>query len=198
VPAGYALRLVRGTAQAKPPIVPRRRKSMLRAILLSLVAAVFPGLMALSASTDLMTMTIPNAIPLALALGYLALAAALGVPPETVALGLSCGLAMLAAAFFLFWRNWIGGGDAKLAAAIALWLGWGAIADFALSASICGGLLTLGILALRMQPLPEALARRAFIARLTCPGAGVPYGVALAVAGLIQFPRSPVWLAAVA
>jgi prepilin peptidase CpaA len=166
-------------------------------ILVSLVAAVFPGLMLLSASMDLMTMTIPNAIPLALAIGYLALAAALGVPPETVAFGLSCGLAILAAAFFLFSRNWIGGGDAKLAAAIAVWMGWDAIADYAVCASICGGLLTLAILALRAQPLPVALARRAWIARLSRPGAGVPYGIALAAAGLILFPRSPVWLAAI-
>ena len=166
-------------------------------ILVSLVAAVFPGLMALSASMDLMTMTIPNAIPLALALGYLGLAAALGVPPATVAFGLSCGLAILAAAFVLFCRNWIGGGDAKLAAAIAVWMGWGAIVDYAVWASICGGLLTVAILALRAQPLPRTLARRAWIARLRRPGAGVPYGIALAAAGLILFPRSPVWLAAV-
>ena len=106
------------------------------ALLVALVARVFPGLMALSASMDLMTMTIPNAIPLALALGYLGLSAALGLPAETVAFGLACGLAVLGVAFFMFTRNWIGGGDAKLAAAIALWLGWGGVLDFAVTASI--------------------------------------------------------------
>ena len=116
--------------------------------------------MALSALMDLMTMTIPNAIPLALGLGYFASAAALGVTPETVAFGLSCGLAMLAITFLMFCRDWIGGGDAKLAAAIALWMGWGAILDYAVSASICGGVLTLAILAVRAQPLPAALARQ--------------------------------------
>jgi prepilin peptidase CpaA len=171
---------------------------MLSAVLLSLVATVFPGLMALSASMDIMTMRIPNAIPLALALGYFALAAALGLPPATVALSLSCGLAMLAVTFFMFCRNWIGGGDAKLAAAIALWMGWGAIFDYVVYASILGGVVTLAVLAARAQPLPEALARTPWIARLCNPGAGVPYGVALAAAGVIQFPHSPVWLAAVA
>jgi prepilin peptidase CpaA len=168
------------------------------AVFVSLVASLFPGLMALSASMDLMTMTIPNAIPLTLALGYFALAAALGLPAATVAFGLSCGLAMLSVTFFMFCRNWIGGGDAKLAAAIALWLGWGAILDYAVYASICGGVLTLAILAARAQPLPEALGRTPWIARLCHPGAGVPYGIALAAAGVIQFPYSPVWLAAVA
>ncbi len=168
------------------------------AILVALAATVFPGLMVLSASMDLMTMTIPNVVPFALALGYVGLSAALGLPAETVALGLACGLAALGIGFLMFCRNWIGGGDAKLAAAIALWLGWGALLDYALTASITGGLLTLAILAARAQQLPEALARQPWIARLRRPGAGVPYGIALAAAGLIQFPHSPVWLAAVA
>jgi prepilin peptidase CpaA len=168
------------------------------ALLVALVAAVFPGLMALSASMDLMTMTIPNAIPLALALGYVGLAAALGVPVETVAFALTCGLAALGVGLFMFNHNWIGGGDAKLAAAIALWLGWGGLLNFAVTASIGGGLLTLAILAARTQPLPEAFQRQTWIARLRRPGGGVPYGIALAVAGVIQFPHSPIWLAAVA
>lgn len=166
-------------------------------LVVSLVTAVFPALMALSASMDLVTMTIPNAIPLALALGYFASAAALGLTPQTVAFGLSCGFAMLAVAFLMFCRDWIGGGDAKLAAAIALWMGWGAILDYAVSASICGGVLTLAILALRAQPVPDALARWTWIARLRTPGAGVPYGIALAAAGMLEFPHSPVWRAAV-
>ena len=166
-------------------------------VLVPLVAAVFPGLMALSASMDLMTMTIPNAIPFALALGYFGLAVALPLQPETVAFGALCGLAMLAITFLMFCRDWIGGGDAKLAAAIALWIGWGAILDYAIDASIFGGVLTFAILALRAQPLPEALAGRSWIARLRSPGAGVPYGIALAAAGLLQFPHSPVWRAAV-
>jgi prepilin peptidase CpaA len=143
-------------------------------------------------------MTIPNAIPLALALGYVTVAAGLSLPSDTVAFGLSCGLVMLAVTFCMFRRNWIGGGDAKLAAATALWLGWGGIVDYAVYASICGGVLTIAILALRLQPLPGAVARRSWIARLSRPGAGVPYGIALAAAGIIQFPHSPVWLAAVA
>lgn len=105
---------------------------------------------------------------------------------------------MLAVTFLMFCRDWIGGGDAKLAAAIALWMGWGAILDYAVSASICGGVLTLAILAVRARPLPDALARRTWIARLRNPGAGVPYGIALAAAGMLQFPHSPVWRAAVA
>ena len=169
---------------------------MLTALIVSVVATTFPGLMALAAAMDLMTMTIPNAIPLALALGYLALAAAVALPPATLAFGLSCGLAVLLATFLMFCRHWIGGGDAKLAAATALWLGWGAILDYALAAAVIGGLLTLAILAARAVPLPKILARRRSIARLCRADAGVPYGIALAAAGLLEFPHSAAWLAA--
>jgi prepilin peptidase CpaA len=165
--------------------------------LASLVTGIFPSLMALSASMDLLTMTIPNAIPLTLGLGYFACAAVLGLTPETIFFGITCGLAMLTVTFVMFCRDWIGGGDAKLAAAIALWLGWGGILDYAVSASICGGVLTLAILTVRVQPLPAALARRTWIARLRSPGAGVPYGIALAAAGVLEFPHSPLWRAAV-
>jgi prepilin peptidase CpaA len=56
---------------------------------------------------------------------------------------------MLVFVFGLFARGWIGGGDAKLAAAIALWLGFDHLSDYAHSASILGGLLTVSIILLR-------------------------------------------------
>src|SRR5258708_10452606 len=91
---------------------------------------VFPALMAFSASSDLFTMTISNRVSVALVIGYLALAVAMRLPFDTVAVHLSCGLAVLVVAFILFSQGWIGGGDAKLAAATALWLGWAPLLDY--------------------------------------------------------------------
>ena len=47
-----------------------------------------------------------------------------------------------------------------------------------------------------MMPLPAALARFAWVARLHNGKTGVPYGIALAAAGLIQYPGSRIWAAA--
>ena len=116
--------------------------------------AFFPALMALSASMDLLTYTIPNRICAGLALGYFVLAAPLGVSAVEVLLNLSCGLAILALVFVMFNLGWLGGGDAKLAAATAVWLGWSSILDYGVAAAICGGVLTLIILGVRMAPLP--------------------------------------------
>jgi prepilin peptidase CpaA len=156
------------------------------------IAMIFPGLMVLSALTDFLTMTIPNAIPALLALAYFGLASAF-LPPHAILADASCGLAMLALTFAMFSLRWIGGGDAKLAAATALWLGWESILDYGMSASIFGGLLTLGLLTARATPLPAFLAKLRPLSRLCEPKSGVPYGIALAAAGLFEYPHTPLW-----
>src|ERR1700733_4406879 len=83
------------------------------------IFAFFPTLMALSASMDLLTFTIPNRICVALALGYVIFAALLGLPAVNILLNMSCGLAILLITFAMFSFGWLGGGDAKLAAPTA-------------------------------------------------------------------------------
>jgi prepilin peptidase CpaA len=161
-----------------------------------LVSVMFPGLMVLSASMDFRTMTIPNPIPAALTLGYFVLAAAGCLPPQAILYDVSCGLVILAIVFAMFSLRWIGGGDAKLAAATALWMGWGSIFDYGVAASLCGGVLTLGLLIARAKPLPTILAQLPGVARLHDRESGVPYGIALAVAGLVEYPHTEIWAAA--
>ena len=165
-------------------------------LLVFLTLVWFPALMALCASSDLFTMTIPNRLCLALVGGYLALALAVGLPLGAVAIDLSCGLAVLVLTFALFSMGWIGGGDAKLAAATALWLGWALILDYGLVASVLGGVLTLALLAGRRTRLPAWAARLDWVARLHHPETGVPYGIALAAAGLALYPQTQIWRAA--
>ncbi len=159
----------------------------------SLALLVFPLLMIFAALADLFTMTIPNRVSLVLIAAYLLLALYLRLPLATVGLHVSCGLAMLALTFTMFQMGWIGGGDAKLAAATALWLGWPALFEYGLAASLFGGALTVAILALRHYDLPEKLLSVGFIAKLAEKNGGVPYGIALALAGLMIYPHTGVW-----
>ncbi len=159
----------------------------------SLALLVFPLLMIFAALADLFTMTIPNRVSLVLIAAYLLLALYLRLPLATVGLHLSCGLAMLALTFTMFQMGWIGGGDAKLAAATALWLGWPSLFEYGLAASLFGGALTVAILALRHYDLPEKLLSVGFIAKLAEKNGGVPYGIALALAGLMIYPHTGVW-----
>lgn len=157
----------------------------------------FPALMAFAASSDLFTMTISNRVSLALAGGFLALALATGMSGEAIVSHVGASAAVLVVTFGFFARGWVGGGDAKLAAATALWLGFDHLLDYALYASLFGGALTLLIIRFRLAPLPQALARQEWVLRLHTLDGGVPYGIALAAAALVIYPDTS-WMQALA
>jgi prepilin peptidase CpaA len=157
----------------------------------------FPVTMAFAASSDLFTMTIANRISLILIGGFLVLAPLIGMSAVDMAWHVGAGAAVLAVTFAMFSCGWIGGGDAKLAAATALWFGFSHLFDYLIYASILGGALTLALIQFRMLPLPAILARRDWIDRLHRRGGGVPYGIALAAAALLVYPHTE-WMAAFA
>src|SRR5262245_55523137 len=103
---------------------------------------VFPALMAFAAASDLFTMTISNRISLALVAGFALLAAFGGMSLHDVGTHLGAGAIVLAFAFTFFAMGWVGGGDAKLAAVIALWLGFTWLFDYLIYAALAGGALT--------------------------------------------------------
>jgi prepilin peptidase CpaA len=150
----------------------------------------FPALMAFAASSDLITMTISNRLSLALTLGFAVLTVASGMPLPAVGWHLAAAAVVLTVTFAMFALGWIGGGDAKLAAATALWFGFDHLLDYLLYASIFGGALTLLLLEFRKWPLPHALARQRWIERLHERTTGVPYGIALAAAALVVYPQT--------
>jgi prepilin peptidase CpaA len=164
-------------------------------ILLMIVA--FPALLAYAAFSDLFTMTISNRISLALVVGFLVVAGLVHMPLEAVGWHILCGLAVLSGTFVLFAMGWIGGGDAKLAAATALWLGFEHLADYGLVAALIGGALTLTILQLRKMPMPRWAIEREWIARLHEADNGIPYGIALAIAGVLVYPDTSIWVSAI-
>jgi prepilin peptidase CpaA len=153
----------------------------------------FPGLMAFAASSDLFTMTISNKVSLALAAGFLVMALAIGMSPGEIGMHLAAAAAVLVVAFVFFTRGWVGGGDAKLAAAISLWFGFDHLLQYLLDAALLGGGLTLLLLNFRMVPLPPSFESWAWVARLHEKKGGVPYGIALAAAALLVYPDT-IWM----
>lgn len=152
----------------------------------------FPVGMAFAAASDLLTMTISNRLTLGLAAAFLAVAPLSGMDLTTFGFHAAAGGVVLAIAFICFAFGWIGGGDAKLAAVIALWLGPHNALPFILTASVFGGILTLVILQFRRQEWP-AFINQPWIQRLHDAKAGVPYGVALAAAALTIYPHT-IWV----
>lgn len=155
----------------------------------------FPALMAFAASSDLFTMTISNRLSLALTAGFVALALATGMTLPDIGMHFAAAAIVLTFGFVFFAQGWIGGGDAKLVAATALWFGFDHLLDYMIYASVFGGVLTIALIQFRNLPLPAALARHIWIMRLHDAGGGVPYGIALAAAALVIYPKTA-WMPA--
>ncbi|MBA3324379.1 MAG: prepilin peptidase [Rhodobacteraceae bacterium] len=126
--------------------------------------------------SDIATRRIPNRLVALLALaalGRLGLEVAGGAGLLQPAADLALGLAVFAFGALLFHFGLFGGGDVKLLAAGALWIGAGSAWPFLAGTALAGGVLALGFV------LWLAFARRG--------GArpSLPYGVAIAAGGVI-------------
>jgi prepilin peptidase CpaA len=157
-----------------------------------LVLGFFAALVIVAAVKDLSSFTIPNWISVALALGFAPAALIVGASLPDIGLSLAVGVGVFVLAAGMFALGWIGGGDAKLMASAALWVGLRGLAPFALYTGVAGGALALGLIALRSAWIrPFVLAGPAWTRRLATPGESAPYGVAIAVGALAAFAAHP-------
>jgi prepilin peptidase CpaA len=160
--------------------------------LAALLALALPALVIVAAVKDVTSFTIPNWISLALACAFAPAALTAGLALPQVGLHLAVGFGALLFGMVLFALRWIGGGDAKLFAASALWLGLAGLPTFLLATAVAGGALSLLVLWMRKPVFrPMVLLGPSWAARLAEPKEGIPYGVAIAVGALAAFPDSP-------
>jgi len=139
------------------------------------IDALFYALVFGAGVSDLLRFRIPNAIVLAIAVLFLA--AALVAPGKIAWLGhLGAGVTVLACTAAMFHFNLMGGGDAKLLAAVAFWTGFATLLPFLVVVSVIGGVLALILLVLRFvcKRVPSVNWPR-----LLSPGNPMPYGVAI-------------------
>lgn len=160
------------------------------------ILVIFPLCMAMTAFSDLLTMTIPNRMSAILIASFLAIAPFAGLSFQDIGMHLLAGATVFAVCFSLFAFGIMGGGDAKILTASAIWFGMNeSLVIYILYVSVFGGLLTLGILFLRANhnllivsrvPLPETLLHNK----------KVPYGISIGAAAFVAFPSSPLVQAA--
>lgn len=130
-----------------------------------------------AAASDVTRYLIPNRVCLLVAASYLLTAAAL--PFGAWLAGLAIGVLALGVGLVLFARGWVGGGDVKLAAAIALWAGPAYLSGFAFVTSLAGVALAVVMLSPARRLMPRAAGEGAQ-AGLTQP---MPFGAPLAAGG---------------
>jgi prepilin peptidase CpaA len=158
-----------------------------------LVLVALPVLLVAAGLFDLASFTIPNSLQALMLCAFFAFALVAHLAPAVIGWHLLAGLAGLAVGFVLFALGYVGGGDAKLFACVALWLGFADLAPYTIAASLFGGLLTFALLLARNCPLPSLLAGQAWAARLHDARSGVPYGVALAAGAFVLLPHTEIF-----
>ena len=167
-------------------------------IALIILLAVPPVVAVMAAVRDLTTMTIPNWMSLVLAALFLPAALVAGLAWLSILTHLGIGAAALAVGIGLFALRVLGGGDAKIMAALILWLGPAAVLPFLLWTAIAGGALALILLTARSRLPALAGIGPAWVGRLMEPKGDIPYGVAICLGALKAWPISGLFVVALA
>jgi prepilin peptidase CpaA len=156
------------------------------------IFVVFPFCMAFAAVSDLLSMTIANRVSLILIGSFAVLAPLTGMDWQTYGMHFAAMGAVLSVTFVLFAVGGMGGGDAKLLASTALWMGLGQpLMTYLVMSAVFGGLLTLAILMFRKSYFAPLAVNNLFLRNIVDKKVGVPYGIALALGGYAAYLEAP-------
>jgi prepilin peptidase CpaA len=164
----------------------------------AIIFVIVPLCLAIAAISDLLTMTIPNRVSAILLGAFVLVAPLAGLSLPMIGMHLAAGLIVFAVCFALFAMNIMGGGDAKLLTASAVWFGLNSsLVEFLVYVSFLGGLLSILILMMRKQE-DSILAFGLPVPHLLFTEKKIPYGIAIGLGGFISYPSSPLMMAALA
>lgn len=156
-----------------------------------LLLSVFPAALLIAAANDIYEFKIPNWISIVLIAVYPAAGLAVGASTSLLLEGFLIGAAALTIGFGLFATKIIGGGDAKLFAATAPWLGLGSLGIFLFYTAISGLVLAMIMVMFRKFPILPVYAHAPWLIRLHERKKDLPYAVAIAAGALLSFSQTP-------
>ncbi len=168
------------------------------ALVSSILFLVYIALIIYGAWSDARSLRIPNWISLSLLATFIPAAITAQIGLETIAWHLAAGVVVLIVGIALFALGLFGGGDAKLMAGVALWVGWDQLLWLVVTIVLVGGALSILVIVLRkgIGIWPQWLVQSA--KGLFEPNAAVPYGIAIAAGGIVLAPHMdtfpPTWL----
>jgi prepilin peptidase CpaA len=160
-------------------------------MLQALIFVVFPFCMLFAAVSDMLSMTIANRVSLLLVATFAIVAPLTGMDWATYGWHFAAAMLVLMVTFTLFAFGGMGGGDAKMLAATALWMGFSVeLLQYVVYSTLIGGLLTLLLLMYRGSILAAFTGDNLFMKNFADSKKGVPYGIALGISGLLVYPST--------
>ena len=159
---------------------------------------ILPTLLIAAALGDLMSLRIPNWLTLLTAGLFFPTALLLQMPLAEFGSHILAGVLLFIIGYLLFTFGIFGGGDGKLMAAAGLWFGVSKIVPFLLFTAFAGGVLAVAVIAWSVVMMSweiegDTAPFAGFAKKLRTMTPSVPYGVALAVGGILAF-KDTWWL----
>ncbi|MEO0878733.1 MAG: prepilin peptidase [Pseudomonadota bacterium] len=150
----------------------------------------FPAALIIAALNDLYEFKIPNWISILLIVAYFAAGIAIRAPAGAMIEGTVIAALALVIGFALFAGKIIGGGDAKLFAASALWIGLPGLAPFLLNMALSGAAFAIALIVFRRFPALPIYSQMPWLLRLHQSHKSIPYAVAICAGGLMSFQHT--------
>ena len=165
-------------------------------LLTFIIVCMFAGTMLVAAYKDATTMTIPNWVSLVLIACFFIVQPFVFQGWDILGTHVLVGFTFFLAGFAMFAFGWLGGGDAKLMAATALWWQWPDVVTYILYTTFTGAALAI-LLLLSRKFLPMGLISAHIPLAMLKEEKNMPYGIALATGALLTLPKSAIFLKAV-
>ena len=156
----------------------------------TLIFSLFAILMIAAGIGDCLTMKIPNWLNGLIGVSFFGAAFVAGMPLEQIGWHVATSVVVLFLGFGLFAAGFLGGGDAKLLAVAALWLGSGQLLEFLVIMALAGGVLAVVMQVWWWIKLEVDLRGSDKVKSKVKASIDLPYGIAIAVGALFAFRHS--------
>lgn len=159
-----------------------------------LLLTAFSGVVLFAMVSDIRGMTIPNEVSIALLFLFVPVAGISGIGLEDLALHFAAGFVMFAIGAALFALNMFGGGDVKMLAAVAVWVGFDNLLALLLLVTLIGGVLSIAILGIKRSSITASFGALPWLHGPAAEQNKIPYGIAIGLGALFLLPRLPVFV----
>jgi prepilin peptidase CpaA len=156
----------------------------------TLILSVFPLLIVMAGISDYFTLKIPNWVNGLIAFSVIPFVLLSGMPLDVFAWHVAAGVAAFIVGYMMFAGGLIGGGDAKMLAACALWIGWDGLMQFAFYTAMAGGVLATIVTVWRHMADKTGQEKTGWAKNFLSETPKLPYGIAIAVGGVVVFPAT--------